>query len=341
MVTTSENHSAHVSHVSHASPESRALWYIAPEQAEIRSETLSPLQTDEIRVRTLYGALSRGTESLVWAGRVPELEYQRMRAPFMGGNFPFPVKYGYSSVGRVERGPAELLGKLVFSLSPHQTLLTLSSQAVALLPLDVPPARAVLAANMETALNAVWDAAAGPADRIAVVGGGVVGMLVAFLCAHLPGAEVTLVDINVGRESIANSLGVKFATPDQAPTECDVVVHCSGAPQGLVTALSLAGEEATVLEMSWYGDQPVTVNLGGAFHSRQLKLQSSQVGHISASRRPRWSYARRLSAALALLNDARLDVLLAPAVLFNDLPAQLPKILGPGNSILCQLIQYD
>ena len=194
---------------------------------------------------------------------------------------------------------------------------------------------------METALNAVWDAAAGPADRIAVVGGGVVGMLVAFLCGHLPGAEVTLVDINVGRESIANSLGVKFATPDQAPSECDVVIHCSGSPKGLVTALSLAGEEATVLEMSWYGDQPVTVDLGGAFHSRQLRLQSSQVGHISASRRPRWNYARRLSAALALLNDARLDVLLAPAVLFNDLPAQLPRILDPGNSILCQLIQYD
>jgi threonine dehydrogenase-like Zn-dependent dehydrogenase len=264
-----------------------------------------------------------------------------MRAPFMAGEFPFPVKYGYSSVGRVERGPAELLDKLVFSLSPHQTLLTLAADAVALLPLDVPPARAVLAANMETALNAVWDAEAGPADRIAIVGGGVVGMLVAFLCGHLPGAEVTLVDINVSRKSIANGLGVKFATPDQAPTECDVVIHCSGAPQGLVTALSLAGEEATVLEMSWYGDQPVTVNLGGAFHSRQIRLQSSQVGHVSASRRPRWNYARRLSAALALLNDARLDVLLAPAVLFNDLPAQLPKILGPGNSILCQLIQYD
>ena len=335
MVTTPENNSVHVL------PESRALWYVAPEQAEIRSESILPLQPSQIRVRTLYGALSRGTESLVWAGRVPELEYTRMRAPFMGGDFPFPVKYGYSSVGRVEHGPAELLGKLVFSLSPHQTLLTLAADAVALLPADVPPARAVLAANMETALNAVWDAAAGPADRIAVVGGGVVGLLVAFLCGHLPGAAVTLVDINVARENIAHRLGVKFATPDQAPTECDLVIHCSGAPQGLVTALSLAGEEATVLEMSWYGDQPVTVNLGAAFHSRQLRLQSSQVGHVSATRRPRWNYARRLAAAMTLLNDPRLDVLLAPAVLFNDLPAQLPKILGPGNSILCQLIQYD
>ena len=334
MVTTPENHSAA------EQPESDALWYIAPEQAEIRSEPVPSLQSNQIRVRTLYGALSRGTESLVWAGRVPEVEYKRMRAPFMGGDFPFPVKYGYSSVGRVEHGPAEWLGKLVFSLSPHQTVLTLAPDAVVALPPDVPSSRAVLAANMETALNAVWDATPGPGDRIAVVGGGVVGMLVAFLCGHLPGAQVTLVDINPARQSVAHALGVKFSTPDQAPAECDLVVHCSGAQQGLVTALSLAGEEATVIEMSWYGDQPITANLGGAFHSRQLRLQSSQVGHISASRRPRWSYARRLSAALALLNDARLDVLLAPAVMFNDLPAQLPQILGPGNSMLCQLIQY-
>jgi len=319
----------------------RALWYVAPQIAEIRNESLDPLRSDQVQVRTLFGALSRGTESLVWAGRVPAAEYQRMRAPFMGGNFPFPVKYGYASVGRVEKGPSELLGKFVFSLSPHQTVLTLASACVTILPQDVPPARAVLAANMETALNAVWDAAPGPADRIAIVGGGVVGMLVAFLCGQLPGADVTLVDINPERQRVANSLGIKFATPTDAPTECDLVVHCSGAPQGLVTALSLAGEEATVLEMSWYGDQPVTANLGGAFHSRQLRLQSSQVGHISLSRRARWNYSRRLTAALALLNDSRLDVLLAPAVMFNDLPEQLPNILGPGNSILCQLIQYD
>jgi len=183
MVTTPQSHSADKQF------ESRALWYIAPEQAEIRSEPVPVLRPDQIRVRTLFGALSRGTETLVWTGRVPAAEYSRMRAPFMDGDFPFPVKYGYSSVGRVEHGSEDLLGKLVFSLSPHQTVLTIAANAVATLPLDVPPARAVLAANMETALNAVWDAAPGPADRIAIVGGGVVGMLVAFLCGQLPGAD--------------------------------------------------------------------------------------------------------------------------------------------------------
>ncbi len=319
----------------------RALWYTAAEQAEIRSECLSELQEGSVRVRTMFGALSRGTESLVWAGRVPPAEYIRMQAPFMGGTFPFPVKYGYASVGVVVAGDPVLLGRTVFSLSPHQTLLNLPVTAVTVLPADVPPARAVLAANMETALNAIWDSAPGPADRIAIVGGGVVGMLVAYLCGHLAGAEVTLVDINPARALIAQTLGVRFSLPESAPLECDLVIHCSGAPAGLTTALSLAGDEATVLEMSWYGDQMVCAPLGGAFHSRQLRLQSSQVGHVSASRRPRWNYARRLAAALALLNDPRLEVLLAPAVSFEDLPSQLPDILGPRNSVLCQLIQYD
>lgn len=318
-----------------------SLWYTAAHHAEIRSETLAVPGADEVRVQAVYGALSRGTESLIWGGLVPAAEFERMRAPFMGGEFPFPVKYGYATVGLVRTGSAELLGQRVFSLTPHQTLFNIAASAVVRLPADVPSERAVLAANMETALNAVWDAAPGPADRIVIVGGGVVGMLVAFLCGHLPGAEVTLVDINPARAPVAAALGVKFSSPQQAPLNCDVVIHCSGAPAGLTTALSLAGEEATVLEMSWYGDKEVAAPLGGAFHSRQIRLQSSQVGHISAARRPRWNYIRRLTAAIGLLNDPRLDVLLAPAVAFKDLPANLSSILGPQSSILCQLIRYE
>jgi threonine dehydrogenase-like Zn-dependent dehydrogenase len=264
-----------------------------------------------------------------------------MRAPFMGGDFPFPVKYGYASVGRVQSGPPELLNCCVFSLSPHQDYFNLASDAVMAIPEAVPPERAVLAANMETALNAVWDAAPGPGDRIAVVGGGVLGCLVAFLCGHLPGAEVTLVDINPQRAKLAAQLGVKFATEAAAPLDCDLVFHTSASAAGLTTALRLAGEEATVLELSWYGTQLVGAPLGGAFHSKQLRLQSSQVGHVSATRRPRYTYRRRLGVALELLKDARLDALLAPAVAFADLPKQLPQILGQPSGILCQLIHYS
>jgi threonine dehydrogenase-like Zn-dependent dehydrogenase len=264
-----------------------------------------------------------------------------MRAPFMAGDFPFPVKYGYAAAGQVESAGSPLRGKHVFVLHPHQTAFNAPAGSVIVIPDNVPPHRAVLAANMETALNGVWDAAPGPADRIAVVGAGVVGSLVAYLCARLPAAEVTLLDINPARAELAAALGVDFAAPGQAKHDCDLVVHASGSPGGLSTALELAGDEATVLEMSWYGNAPVTALLGGSFHSRRLRLISSQVGRIAPSHRPRWTHERRLSAAVGLLADPRLDVLLAPAIAFADLPKRLSDILSADKGILCQPVAYS
>ena len=324
-----------------ASAVSQSLWYVAPERVEIRSETLGPLPKNSVQVRTLFSALSRGTESLVFKGLIPESEYIRMGAPFMGGKLPFPVKYGYSSVGRVELGPPELIGRLVFSLMPHQSIFQTDAANILLIPEEIPAQRAVLAANMETALNAVWDAAPGPGDRIVIIGAGVLGCLIAYLCGHLPGAEVTLVDINPEREDIAIKLGVQFSSPELAPKDCDLVIHCSASDAGLSTAIASAGEEATILELSWYGSNKIDVSLGGAFHSRQLKLQSSQVGHVSLSRRPRWNHRRRLSAALGMLSDSRLDSLLTKPISFESLPSELPKIFGTQSSALCCLIQYS
>ena len=319
----------------------QALWYVAPGQAEIREERLAAPRPGEVRVRALFGALSRGTEALVLAGRVPDSEFERMRAPFMGGSFPFPVKYGYATVGRIEDGPEEQLGRIVFALHPHQHLFNIPESAIVALPETVLPQRAVLAANMETALNAVWDSSAGPADRIAIVGAGAVGALVAFLCGGLAGAEAMLVDINESRAELAQKLGVRFAKPETAKGDCDLVVHASGTAAGLRTALALAGEEATVLELSWYGDTPVTAPLGGAFHSRRLRLISSQVSQVASSHRPRWTHSRRLAAAVALLADSRLDALLAPMVSFYDLPRRLPDVLDARNGVVCQLISYS
>lgn len=318
----------------------QSLWYRAPGEVEIRRDTVAAPAPGEVRIRAIYGALSRGTESLVFAGRVPESEYERMRAPFMAGKFPFPVKYGYAVVGRVEEGPAEYRGRIAFALHPHQTLFNVPCADAIPVPEAIPPQRAVLAANMETALNAVWDAAPGPADRIAVVGAGVVGALVAYLCGQIPGTEVTLVDVNPERERLARALGTGFATVNAAERDCDMVFHASGSAAGLATALSLAGHEATVVELSWYGDLPVAAPLGGAFHSRRLRLVSSQVGEVAPSHRPRWTRERRLAAALALLADARLDALLAPAVRFAELPKKIAAILRPESGTLCQLIAY-
>lgn len=315
-----------------------ALWYTAPGRAEIRPEAPG---TGAVRVRTLYSAISRGTERLVFAGAVPESEHGRMRAPHMGGEFPFPVKYGYAAVGRVEEGPQELLGRLVFALHPHQTVFTVPVHAVLPVPIAVPAERAVLAANMETALNAVWDARPGPADQVAVVGGGVVGVLVARLCARMPGTHVTLVDVAPGRADLARAFGLGFASPEAAPQDCDLVVHASGSGAGLATALALAGDEATVLEMSWYGAREVAAPLGGAFHSRRLRLVSSQVGKVAPSHRARWSHRRRLAAALELLADPALDRLIAPPTPFRALPGRLAQILSPEGDALCPLIDYS
>jgi hypothetical protein len=317
-----------------------ALWYVGPGRVEIRAESVEMPAAGEVRLSALYSGVSRGTERLVLDGRVPASEHSRMRAPNMAGSFPFPVKYGYAMVARIETGPADLVGRIGFVLHPHQTAFNLPADAVVLLPPEVPASRGVLAANMETALNAVWDAAPGPADRIAVVGAGVVGSLCAWLCAKLPGAEVTLVDIDPGRAETAAGLGASFSLPFDAAGDCDLVIHASATAAGLATALRLAGDEATVIELSWYGAAAVAAPLGEAFHSRRLRLVSSQVGQVAPSHRPRWTHRRRLAAALGLLNESALDALIAPSIDFHDLPARLPKLLAAPASVLCPLIRY-
>lgn len=318
----------------------KALWYVAPGRVELRNEDLPPPAAGEIRVASRASGISRGTESLVFRGAVPQGEWTRMRAPFQVGDFPFPVKYGYACVGYAE-GPEGTRGsRPVFVLHPHQDRFNVPTDAVIPIPAGIPIERAVLAANMETALNGLWDGMPSPGDHITVVGGGVVGLLTAWLASKIPATRVTLVDVNEARAGIADRLGIAFAAPDGAEGEQDLVIHASGHPAGLNTALALAGVEATVLEMSWYGDTPVAASLGQAFHSRRLTLKSSQVGGIAAHRRPRWSFRRRLETALSLLRDDALDALLAAPVSFADLPEELPGILSGKRDVLAQVVVY-
>ena len=317
-----------------------ALWYAKKGVVELRNARLDPPARGEARVRTLFSGISRGTERLVFEGGVGESEWQRMRAPHQEGAFPFPVKYGYCATGIVEDGPADILGRAVFCLHPHQDFFNVPVSALAPIPDGVPPRRATLAANMETALNAVWDSGAGPGDRIVVVGAGIVGLLVASLAARLPGAAVTAVDTDASRRPLVVAIGAAFATPDRAPADADIVFHASATGGGLDTAIKSAGMEATIVEMSWYGAKPVQVNLGGAFHSRRLKLVSSQVGMVSPSRRTRWDYRRRLTSALALLDLPALDALVAEEMAFEDAPKRLPQILAPGAHGLAPVIRY-
>ncbi len=334
----------------------RALWYTKPGVVEIRNAPLAALEPGKVLVRSLYSGVSRGTERLVLSGLVPAAEQDRMRAPMQEGSFPFPVKYGYCAVGTVEKGPEDLVGRQVFCLHPHQTLFQASADRVTLLPEGLPARRATLAANMETALNALWDSGAGPADRIVVVGAGIVGLLVAYLAARLPGADVTVIDPVEARRGLVEAFGAHFSPPPPTPSpsprggrvasgsgevqKADVVFHTSASEAGLATAIASAGFEATIVELSWYGDKKVAVPLGGPFHSQRLKLISSQVGHVSAGRRPRWDYARRMQSALALLGDDRLDALLTAEIGFDEAPGKLPSLLAADAPGLAPVIRY-
>lgn len=319
---------------------SRALWFPAAGTCELRDETIAPVVEGEVLVRMLFSGISRGTETLVFNGRVPLSEFERMRGPHMGGEFPFPVKYGYSAVGRIEAGCANLVGKTVFCLHPHQDLFNVGGAAVTVLPVGLPPARAVLAANMETALNIVWDAVILPGDRVAVFGAGVVGSLVAYLASKIVGTDVLLIDRNPARQILATSLGLAFASGEEVAVEFDVAVNASGSAEALARAIELAGQEARIVEASWYGDGPVSLPLGGAFHARRLSIVSSQVGSVPPARRARWTYARRLAKALELLREDRLDGLISGETGFADLATTYPAILADPQT-LCHRIRYQ
>jgi 2-desacetyl-2-hydroxyethyl bacteriochlorophyllide A dehydrogenase len=321
--------------------EARAFWVTGPGRGEIRSETLGTPSGGEVLVHALYSGISRGTEALVFSGHVPRSEWDRMRAPFQTGDFPAPVKYGYSNVGRVVCGPHELMDQTVFVLHPHQTRFIVPADAVHVLPDGIPPARAVLAANLETALNGVWDARPHVGDRIAVIGGGTVGCLAAWLASRIIGCDVELVDINPRRATVAAALGVRFAEPAAAASDVDAVIHASGMPAGLELALQLAGDEATIVELSWFGDQTVPVALGGAFHARRLTIASSQVGHVAPSQRPRWNTTRRMRLALTLLTDPALDAVITGESGFDALPDVMAELARSPGDAICHRVRYS
>ncbi|WP_328352462.1 zinc-binding alcohol dehydrogenase [Streptomyces sp. NBC_00445] len=318
----------------------RAFWLNSPGLGEIREVDLPECGADEVLVRTLFSGVSRGTETLVFRGGVPESQYAAMRAPFQEGEFPGPVKYGYLNVGVVEEGPTALVGRTVFCLYPHQTRYVVPAAAVTVVPESLPASRAVLAGTVETAVNALWDAAPLVGDRIAVVGGGMVGCSVAALLARFPGVRVQLVDADPARAKVAEALGVGFAVPADALGDCDLVVHASATEQGLTRSLELLTDEGTVLELSWYGDRQVSLPLGEAFHSRRLVIRSSQVGTVSPARRSSRTYADRLALALDLLADPALDALVTGESAFEELPDVLPRLASGEIPALCHRVRY-
>jgi NADPH:quinone reductase-like Zn-dependent oxidoreductase len=322
-------------------PEAQAFWLRSPGHGEIRPAALRDPGPEEVLVRTVCSGVSRGTETLVFRGAVPPDQYTAMRAPFQEGDFPAPVKYGYLNVGTVEEGPAALRGRTVFCLYPHQTAYVVPASAVAVVPEDVPPARAVLAGTVETAVNALWDAAPLLGDRVTVVGAGMVGCCVARLLSAFPATQVTLVDVDTGRAEVADALGIDFALPDDAAGDRDLVVHASATAAGLQRSLELLAPERSVIDLSWYGDEQVQLSLGGAFHSRRLSIRASQVGTLAPARAASRTSAGRLALALGLLRDPAFDVLLSGRSPFRELPDVMARLAAGRLAALCHTITYE
>lgn len=319
----------------------QALWTVSQNAFALRDVELPDREPESVTLKALYSGISRGTEGLVARGAVPASERDRMRCPHQDGDFPFPVKYGYAFVGEIVEGPVARLGQRCFALHPHQSHAVLPGTAALPLPDGLPSRRAVLAANMETAINIVWDSGAGPGDRVLVIGAGVVGLLTAYIVAGMPGTDVTIVDVTPAREGVAAALGVPFAVPDAAPGDMDIAINTSASAAGLRLGLEAAGRSACVVEASWHGSNDVALPLGGAFHSKRLSIVSSQVGDLPAGRKARWDYARRLSLALRLLTQApQLDALLTHEIPFAEAPAHLPTLLAPGADALCPVLIY-
>jgi threonine dehydrogenase-like Zn-dependent dehydrogenase len=316
----------------------RALWIEAAGRAALRGERLPEVGPDQVEVQATFSGISRGTESLVFHGQVPAELHDSMRCPHQAGELSFPVKYGYCSVGRISAG-SERLGQSVFCLYPHQDRYVVAARDVVAIPEAVPERRAVLAANMETAINGLWDAAPAVGDRVAVIGAGAVGLLSASLLRRFPGIELQVVDIAPEKDAVTRALGLTPVRPAQAARECDLVLHASGSPAGLALALELAGFEASIIELSWYGTKSVPLALGGRFHNARLRIQSSQVGHVATRQRPRWSYRRRMELALRLLADPAYDALLGEPVAFGALPEALPRLLA-GASSVTSVVEY-
>ncbi|SIO84472.1 zinc-binding alcohol dehydrogenase [Nocardiopsis sp. JB363] len=319
----------------------RAFWVRSPGQGEIREVDLPEPTPDQVLIRTLHSGISRGTETLVFGGGVPPNQYGVMRAPFQEGDFPGPLKYGYLNVGVVEQGPSHLRGRTVFTLYPHQTRFVVPASAVSPVPEGVPAHRAILAGTVETAVNALWDAAPLIGDQVTVVGAGMVGCCVARLLSRMPGARVQLVDVDPDRAEVAERLGVEFALPHQATGDRDLVFHTSASEAGLIRSLELLHPEGEVVELSWYGDRQVILPLGEDFHSRRLAVRASQVGMISPARRSRYDHAQRLALALRLLTDPAFDSLLSGRSHFEELPALLPDLARGHRPALCHQITYD
>ena len=295
----------------------------------------------QVLVRALASGVSQGTELLLYRGQGPTPFDPSLDAP---GAPMYPRRYGYAWVGEVVDGPSDRLprGTRVFALAPHGDLHAINVGDARPIDASIPPRRAVLAASLETAVTCVWDSGVQLGDAVVVLGGGVVGLLVARLAAAA-GGRVRVVEPSPRRRAVAQALGVEAVSPeeDDPRADADVVVEATGNPAVLDRAIAHAAHEAVVVVASFYGARVAPVALGADFHRRRLRLLSSQVSSLPASRAARWTTARRFDLVRSLLRDRSLDALVEGAHSFDDARAVFERLDGAPGDAIQTVFEYE
>lgn len=316
-----------------------ALFHRTADVSELSPVTLATPASNQIEIASLYSLIATGTERLVAKGLVPQELYDHMAVPYMEGEFSFPIKYGYSLVGRVVTENHPLSGRIVHLLHPHQDRCIVSDHDVFAVPEGVPAKRATLASNLESALNGIWDAEVSIGDRVFISGFGMIGSLLARLLSMMPSVEVVVMDIDPIKRKLAENMGFTVVK-DTEDSDFDVAFNTSASGAGLQACINAVGYEGKIVEMSWYGVKAATLQLGGSFHSMRKRIISSQVSNLPANRRNRWDYLRRREVVFELLRNDAFDVHIGETVSFENLPDLFDDIRRKSPAVLTWAVSY-
>tara|TARA_B100001113_G_scaffold7774_1_gene6337 strand:- start:2368 stop:3336 length:969 start_codon:yes stop_codon:yes gene_type:complete len=314
-------------------------FWVNKKKGVIKKELLrQPLAKDELLVKAHYSGISYGTEKIVFDSHVPTNQYKFMRAPHQVGEFNKEVKYGYLSVGKVIDGPNDMLNKMVYTMFPHQSIYVIKSTLVTLIPKHIPIRRALLTANMETAINAMWDSKPSIGDKVYVVGAGIVGILMAYVLSSTFGINVTVIDSDKNKKKLCEFFNIDFENSMDCIENPDIIYECSGNISVLSELINNSTLETKICILSWYGKQQSKIKMGENCFSRRLEIIFSQVGNITALKSKKWNNLSRRALALQLLDNKKLDILIDKKEISLD---ELPSFFKKGNPKgICKVVKY-
>lgn len=317
-----------------------SFWIRKKNNSFIKKHSISIPQNNEVLVKTIYSGISYGTEKIVYSGNVPKSQRSLMRCPYQEGEFGSNVKYGYMNVGKVMNGPSKLVNRYVYTLYPHQTQYVLPLEELTFIPKLIPIKRCLLTANMETAINAMWDTLPTCGDKILIIGAGIVGFLMAYILMTIIGIEILLIDTDKEKSKIAKIFGIKFSCSIPKSYNANIIYECSGNPSVIDILSSHVNDETVICIMSWYGNSVSNINFGNEFFSKRTKILFSQVAKVSHNRDKYWNNKKRKDLAISLLNDDKLDNLIEKDMIsFHDLPEFFSNT-ARHNKFFCKVIDY-